>query len=214
MNSRLTLGVFMVLALVAVGCTSSSGGDDSTTTTHAATTTTAAPSTTTTTEAVVTTAAPTLAETTTAVDGTTTTTTMTAKGASTSTLPISGDPANVPDLAVTPVEWTIELDDWGPSIHSIYTVVDARPLAIDEVESMTGRLVWDETVVDLCGVGIRAEWVGYVHIGDGYQTTEGCGSNPTAMQDAFDDFDLPEYACAAVAVGGHTYEYCAPLDEV
>jgi hypothetical protein len=48
MNVRLSLGVFVVLALVAVGCGSSSGGDDSTTTTQAATTTTAAPSTTTT----------------------------------------------------------------------------------------------------------------------------------------------------------------------
>jgi hypothetical protein len=47
MNVRLTPGVFVVLALVAVGCTSSSGGDDSTTTTQAATTTTAAASTTT-----------------------------------------------------------------------------------------------------------------------------------------------------------------------
>jgi hypothetical protein len=66
-------------------------------------------------------------------------------------------------------------------------------------------------VVDLCGIGIRVNEGLALHIGDIFQTTEGCGSNPTAMQDAFDAYGLPTTACVTVAAGGLDHEYCAPL---
>jgi hypothetical protein len=122
------------------------------------------------------------------------------------------------DLSFIPVAWTILLDDpdWGPGIHTIFTIADVRPLSEDEVGGLSGRLVWKKknTTVDLCNVQVREVGAGYLHIGDGYQTTEGCGSNPTAMQDAFDEFGMPEYACVAVTVAGRTYEYCAPLNVI
>lgn len=113
-----------------------------------------------------------------------------------------------------PVQWGIILDDSGPGIHTVSMIVDARPLTLDNVERLSGRLIWvpfGETVVDLCGIEIRQEGNGFLHIGDIFQTSEGCGSNPTAMQDAFDEIGLPETACVTVTVGGVDHEYCAPL---
>lgn len=117
------------------------------------------------------------------------------------------------DLALTPVQWTILLDDGGPGIHTIFTVAEVRPLTEDEVGDLSGKLVWTKKrTVDLCYISVRGFGDGYVHIGDGYQTTEGCDPDPTAMQDAFDNYGLPKHACVAVTVAGHTYEYCAPLN--
>jgi hypothetical protein len=90
-------------------------------------------------------------------------------------------------------------------------IVDARPLTVDVVEDESGRLIWAETVVDLCGISSRQEGDGFLHIGDIFQTSEGCGTNPTAMQDAFDEFGLLETACVTVRLGGVDHEYCAPL---
>jgi hypothetical protein len=89
-------------------------------------------------------------------------------------------------------------------------VVDAIPLTAEKVEDVSGRLIWDEKVVDLCQIGFGMG-DGFPQIGDIFQTTEGCGSNPTAMQDAFDEFGLPETACVTVTVDGLDHEYCAPL---
>jgi hypothetical protein len=111
----------------------------------------------------------------------------------------------------TPVEWGIALDGAGPGAHFVSMIADARPLKPDQVEDVSGTLIWDETVVDLCNIEIRHVGDGFLHLGDIFGTNEGCGSNPTAMQDAFDEFGLPETACVAVRVGGLDHEYCAPL---
>ena len=113
----------------------------------------------------------------------------------------------------SPVRWGIILDDpdRDPGIHTVLMIADARPVTVDLVEDVSGRLIWDETVVDLCGIGIRREGDGFLHIGDIFQTSEGCGNNPTAMQDAFDEFGLPETACVTVRFGDVDHEYCAPL---
>jgi hypothetical protein len=113
----------------------------------------------------------------------------------------------------TPVEWGIDLDEesWGPGVHTVFMEVDARPLLPGQVEGVSGKLIWDETVVELCNIGMDDVGNGSLHIGDTFQTIEGCGTNPTAMQDAFDEYGLPETACLAVRVDGLDHEYCAPL---
>jgi hypothetical protein len=111
----------------------------------------------------------------------------------------------------SPVQWGITLNESGPGTHSVLMIADVRPLTTNDVEDVSGRLIWDETVVDLCRIDIRQEGVGFIHVGDIFQTTEGCGSNPTAMQDAFDEFGLPETACVTVRFGGLDHDYCAPL---
>jgi len=112
---------------------------------------------------------------------------------------------------LTPVDWRISIDDARPGVHMVGTIVDVRPLTPDQVEDTSGRLIWDETVVDLCRIDIREVGPGFVRIGDIFGTDEGCGSNPTAMQDAVDEFGLPETACVAFRVAGVDHEYCAPL---
>jgi hypothetical protein len=110
----------------------------------------------------------------------------------------------------TPVEWGIAIDGAGPGIHLVAMEVDAPPVLPNQVEDLSGQLIWDETVVDLCNIGMEVR-DGILHIGDTFGTDEGCGANPTAMQDAFDEYGLPETACLAVRVDGVDYEYCAPL---
>ena len=116
-----------------------------------------------------------------------------------------------PAEELTPVEWGIIIDEARPGVHTVGTIVDVRPLTPDHVDETSGRLIWDETVVDLCGIDIREVGPGFVHVGDIFGSDEGCGSNPTAMQDAFDEFGLPVTACVAVRVAGFDHEYCAPL---
>jgi hypothetical protein len=116
-------------------------------------------------------------------------------------------------IRFTPFRWGIILDDDDPGVHTVFMEVDARPLTGGEIEDVSGRLIWDETVVELCQIGIdRPD--GFLYVGDIFQTTEGCGRNPTAMQDAFDEFGLPETACVTVTVEGIDHEYCAPLPMV
>lgn len=125
------------------------------------------------------------------------------------TEPIEGAP-----LELTPLRWTIDLNI-SPGVHRIFTTVEARPLDADRVAELTGSLVWDDTVVDLCNISIRYEGDGYLTIGDGFQTDEpwDCAENPTEMQEAFDSSGLPRQACVGVlTVQGHRYEYCAPFD--
>jgi hypothetical protein len=114
-------------------------------------------------------------------------------------------------LRFTPLDWGIILESGGPGIHTVLMVVDARPLTAGEVEDVSGRLIWDETVVDLCRIDIRHVGRRFLHVGDIFETLEGCGTNPTAMQDAFDEFGLPTTACVTVTVGGFDHEYCEPL---
>jgi hypothetical protein len=83
----------------------------------------------------------------------------------------------------------------------------------EEIADTSGRPIWDETVVELCGIGLRQDRHVYVVIGDTFQTTEGCGASPTAMQDAFDAFGLPEEAC--VVIDGENRDealsHCGPM---
>jgi hypothetical protein len=111
----------------------------------------------------------------------------------------------------TPLQWGVTLNDSGPGTHLVFMIVDVRPLTTNDVEDVSGRLIWEGTVVDLCTIHIRQERVGFLHFGDIFGTDEGCESNPTAMKDAFDEFGLPETACLTVTVGGDDHEYCAPL---
>lgn len=119
-----------------------------------------------------------------------------------------------PDISATPVDWFIHFDTFGPGVHSIFTIAEFRPLTEEAIQNVYGSLVWDDTVVDLCGVEVRDVGDDYVHVGDGYETTEGCEPDPTAMQDAFDAFGrAPDVACVGVTAFGSDFEYCAPLDE-
>ena len=117
-------------------------------------------------------------------------------------------PVEISALAFTPVEWSITLDTHGAGIHTVFMIADVSPLAVDEVEDLGGRLVWEETEVELCGISIRGGGDGSLLIGDGFQTTE-CAD--AGLETAFDDFDLPETACLFVRTGGLEHEYCAPL---
>ncbi len=117
----------------------------------------------------------------------------------------------------TPVEWRIGLDEeWGPNVYTVSMSAHASPVLLDQIEGVYGRLIWEETIVDLCNIGFYPIGGDLVDIGDTYQTIEGCGANPTAMQDAFDEFGLPKSACLGVTTGGADHEYCAPLrvDEI
>lgn len=121
-------------------------------------------------------------------------------------------------ISLTEVGWSILPDapDWGPGVHSITTIVEVRPLTENAMQDMFGYLVREaeDTVVDLCNVEVREVGNGYVHIGGGCQTIEGCGDDPTAMQDVFDAFGPSDYACVGVATtSGDEHEYCAPLPE-
>lgn len=121
------------------------------------------------------------------------------------------EPSSI-DMQFTPVEWDIGLDEgWGPGVYTVRISAEASPLLPDQIEALSGKLVWDKAIVALCYIGIDHVGGGYVQIGDGFQTIEGCGANPNAMQEAFDRFGLPELACLVVTAGGVDHEYCAPL---
>jgi hypothetical protein len=124
-------------------------------------------------------------------------------------------------------------------------IVEVRPTAESQAEVpeegtfwIEGRLVWDETVVNLCGLGDRRigderwvprnaddfdpqEWADLMWIGDIFYTGEWCSAwgftedffPKTLMQSAFTDFGLPEQACVEFTVDGSTYELCEPLHE-
>ncbi|MGI9584975.1 MAG: hypothetical protein ACR2N7_05235 [Acidimicrobiia bacterium] len=119
---------------------------------------------------------------------------------------------DAPEVSLTPVEWFIYLDEFGPGVHSVFTVVEARPLSEEDIDGYFGFMEWwdEETTVGLCTVHLRDAGDDFVHIGDGYSTGEGC--DPPAMQGAFDGFGLPDNVCVGVAAHGTEYQYCAPLN--
>jgi hypothetical protein len=110
-----------------------------------------------------------------------------------------------------PIEWWIA-DDSSSGTQMVHMIVEIWPLTPDQVEDVTGRLVWDGVVVDLCNVGIRESGDMFVHIGDIFRIDEGCGADPTAMQDAFDKYGTPDTGCLTVKAEGVEHEYCAPLN--
>jgi hypothetical protein len=107
-------------------------------------------------------------------------------------------------------EWTITLDDHGEGVHTVVMIKTFEPLVENDIEDVGGRLVWEETEIELCRIGIRGIGDGAVQVGDIIVTTEECeGGND--MQQAFDDFGLPTTACVFVRVEGVDDEHCAPL---
>jgi hypothetical protein len=115
----------------------------------------------------------------------------------------------------SPVDWQIMLDDQGPGVHTVHMIVDFGPAGENSNEGeleASGRLVWEQDEVELCGIGFRNEVEeGHLGVGDIFQTTEGCDDDPTAMQDAFEEFGPPTEGCVEAMLDGSTYEYCAPL---
>ena len=116
------------------------------------------------------------------------------------------------EFDITPVNWGIQLDDAGPGIHSVHMIVEVDLLASEQIGGVSGTLIWDETVVELCGIGFRGDRAGFLRIGDIFQTTEGCGIEPSAMQNAFDEFGLPQNACLSIDVNNaQPHSHCEPL---
>lgn len=123
----------------------------------------------------------------------------------------------------SPVDWQIVMDDQGPGVHAVHMIVDFGPapeaseaagdLPFGEGDlAASGSLVWEQGEVTLCGVSYRFEaGEGRLGVGDIFQTTEGCGDDPAAMQDAFDAFGMPTQGCVVATLDGVTHDYCAPL---
>ena len=141
----------------------------------------------------------------------------------------SFEPLPAGALEFSPLQWDITLDSHGDGVHRIFMMAEATPMTGPQVDDLSGRLEWNETVIGMCNIDRRAQGfrrsvspsgvvteTGYIRIGDGFQTNEdlGCGADPNAMQDAFDQFGLPEQACVVVKSAGVDHEYCAPLDIV
>ena len=138
------------------------------------------------------------------------------------------DPRRVGAYVFGPVRWGVVIDPIGSGNHLVHMVVEVRPAADSQVEvpeyqtaEISGRLVWDETVVDLCTLGDRHERVNKLEevmwIGDIFSTSAWCVDwepNFGAIQDAFDEFGLPEQGCVGFTVDGITHEICEPLYEL
>ena len=60
----------------------------------------------------------------------------------------------------------IDFDYEAPGIHLIFTVVNAQPVTAENVQEVSGTLVWDETEVQLCSIDIREGGDDWLHIGD------------------------------------------------
>lgn len=112
----------------------------------------------------------------------------------------------------SPLEWTLSLDGPGPGVHTVAMLVDFGPVAAGDVADTSGRLVWDEIEVDLCGIEVRSDPDDdSLVVGDVFHTTDGCGGDPMALQKAFDSFGIPAEACVAVRVGDADHGFCDPL---
>ena len=109
--------------------------------------------------------------------------------------------------------WTAELIGTMPDVYTIFMVVDVSPLAENDIDSLGGILIWNETEVEFCNAEVRGTGSDFVRIGQGFETSEDpeCG-DASAIQDAFDNFGLPVNACVSVTTGGVDYSYCAPLE--
>jgi hypothetical protein len=133
------------------------------------------------------------------------------------------------DIAMTPVEWGVAVDDFGPGVDTAFLVVEYAPLSAIDVKKVAGRLVWGDQELELCAdsgtppeqwgkfISIRGEGDGFVHVGDIFQQTgmgPGCEIND-ALDAAFDDHGVPDNGCVSVTTNDDVeHEYCAPLLEV
>ena len=85
---------------------------------------------------------------------------------------------------------------------------DVSPLRRADLQGFVGILGWPETAVTLCNVSVRGEGLDYLRLGDIFQTSE-CADE--GLQEAFDNYGLPELACLFVWTSGFEFEYCEPL---
>ena len=95
-------------------------------------------------------------------------------------------------------------------------IADVTPLLEADVQSVSGKLVWNETEVDMCFADVRHDGVDFVRVGDGFESNFqglGCSEN-AAMEAAFNDYGIPENACLTVRTGNVDHEYCAPLNKI
>lgn len=109
-----------------------------------------------------------------------------------------------------PDAWTVDPDGAGSGVPSIHMVRTFSRLDESDVDDVSGRLVWAETEVDVCGVEIRAAGDGFVQIGDIFAVGMGCDEG-SQMRDAFERFGTPQTACVVVRSDDVDDEYCAPL---
>jgi hypothetical protein len=125
---------------------------------------------------------------------------------------IDPEATRLEEIDLSPVDWRIQLDEAGPGVHTVYMNVEIDGLAPRRIADTSGSLIWNGMIVELCRIGVDRD-DGFLGVGDIFQTTEGCGPNPTAMQDAFDEFGLPDDACVIIHLEGHDQPiaHCAPL---
>jgi hypothetical protein len=107
-------------------------------------------------------------------------------------------------------EWTIALNEQSGGVYTLVMIKTFSPLDEADIEDLGGRLVWEQTEIELCRIGIRSVGDGFVQVGDIFQSSQGCDGD-TGMQQAFDEFGPPITACVYARVGGVDDEYCAPL---
>jgi hypothetical protein len=119
-----------------------------------------------------------------------------------------------PTIAVTPVEWGIVTDEAAPGVYFASMIVDVRPVVPGDVDRLSGRLVWDDVSVELCGMSIREPGDDFVRVGDIFGSGEGCFDGDAAMQDAFDRYGLATKGCLAIGLSRFELEYCAPLTSI
>ena len=80
------------------------------------------------------------------------------------------------------IQLLASLDGDHPGVHIIsmlktFAAPDEDRFVEDaDLQDLDGRLVWDETEIELCAVGTRSAGVGTAQIGDLFPTTEeSCG---------------------------------------
>jgi hypothetical protein len=129
-----------------------------------------------------------------------------------------------PKPAFTPVEWGIYSDVLGEGQHVIALTANVEPMLPDEVQEISGSLVWPNMTVILCS-GYPAGILGLnvldsdeafpsVTIGDVFESASqypGCATNDSMAQ-AFTENGSPDSGCLKIKTKDVWYEFCAPLD--
>ncbi len=126
--------------------------------------------------------------------------------------------------AFTPVEWGIYSDVLGEGQHVIAMTANVEPMLPDEVQEISGSLVWPGTTVILCSgypttnLGLNIldsdQAIPSVTIGDVFESASqypGCATNESMAQ-AFDENGLPDSGCLKIKTKDDWIEFCAPLD--
>jgi len=129
---------------------------------------------------------------------------------------------SIEHLYFTPVDWSITLNTHGEGVHTIFMLVDAHPLVLEDVRGLYGSLIWENTRVSLCAeppsaehplgrfIQVRGLGDGFLRIGDGFQSDHQCHIG-SLMQSNFDRYGLPNTACIEVRRDSGNYSFCRPL---